>query len=177
MDTKSKFDPVEPAYNKRLRGAFFISTTDGRRTHFHSGCWVTQCSHEPPRMLVCIAKEMESAEIVERSGKFALSMLAQDQENLIDRFFSGNQDVESLGSDEFIYKETGCPILKEAQAYFDCQTVNIVDNNDFLIIIGDVLSSAILHPKKQSLTVNHLMEREKGVPEDAVVPLVGFDNN
>jgi flavin reductase (DIM6/NTAB) family NADH-FMN oxidoreductase RutF len=176
MDTKSKLDIVEPVYNRRLRGVFFISTTDGKRTHFHSGCWVSQCSHEPPQMLVCFAKEMEGAQIVQRSGKFALSMLADDQEELLDRFFTGHQDIESLGRNEFFYKETGCPILKASQAYFDCQAVNIIDNNDFLIVIGNVLSADILHPEKQSLTVNHLMEREKGVSDDAVVPLTGFDN-
>ncbi|HEX7065596.1 MAG TPA: flavin reductase family protein [Bacillales bacterium] len=176
MDTKSKFDEVESVYNKRLRGGFFISTTDGKRTHFHNGCWVTQCSHEPPQMLVSFPKEMEGTPIVQRGRKFALSMTAEDQEALMDRFFAGDQDIESMGADEFIYKETGCPILKNAQAYFDCKVEQIIDNGDFLIVIGNVVSSEILHPEKQSLTVNHLMEREGGVPEDAIVPLVGFDN-
>lgn len=176
MDTQSKIDQVEPVYNKRLRGGFFISTTNGKRTHFHNGCWVTQCSHEPPQMLVCFPKEMEGAEIVQRSGKFALSMTAEDQEALMDRFFAGNQDIESMGEDEFIYKDTGCPILKNAQAYFDCEVDKIIDNRDFLIVIGNVISADILHPEKRSLTVNHLMEREGGVPDDAIVPLVGFDN-
>ncbi|MDC3411959.1 flavin reductase family protein [Aquibacillus sp. 3ASR75-11] len=176
MDTKSKLDPVEEVYNKRLRGGFFISTTDGKRTHFHNGCWVTQCSHEPPQMLVCFPKEMESTEIIKRGGVFALSMTAEDQEELMDRFFAGDQSIESMGEDEFIYKETACPILKNAQAYFDCEVAQIIDNRDFLIVIGNVLSAEILHPEKQSLTVNHLMEREGGVPEDAIVPLKGFDN-
>ncbi|WP_078596638.1 flavin reductase family protein [Evansella clarkii] len=176
MDTKSEFDPVEEVYNQRLRGAFFISTTDGKRTHFHNGCWVTQCSHEPPQMLVCFPKEMEGAEIVSRSRKFALSMTAEDQEPLMDRFFAGDQDIDSMGEDEFIFKETGCPILKNSQAYFDCEVSQIIDNQDFLLVIGDVLSAEILDRSKRSLTVNHLMEREGGVPSDAVVPLRGFDN-
>lgn len=176
MDTQSKFDAVEPVYNKRLRGAFFISTTDGERTHFHSGCWVTQCSHQPPRMLVCIAKEMESAEIVQKSGKFALSMLAESQEGLIDRFFAGDQDIDSIGAEHFITRDTGCPILKDSQAFFDCQAVQIIDNNDFLIVIGDVLSADILNPNARSLTVNHLMERDQGVSATSIVPINGFNN-
>ncbi|MDC3417631.1 flavin reductase family protein [Aquibacillus salsiterrae] len=176
IDTKSKFDPVEEVYNKRLRGGFFIATTDGERTHFHNGCWVTQCSHEPPQMLVCFPKEMEGADIVRRGGVFALSMTAEDQEDLMDRFFKGDQDIKSMGEDEFIYKETGCPILKNSQAYFDCKVTNIVETSDFLLVIGDVLSAEILHPEKKSLTVNHLMEREGGVPEDAIVPINGFNN-
>lgn len=176
MDTFSYQDPYEPVYNKRVRGVFFVSTQDDKRGHFHFGCWVSQCSHKPPRMLVCFPKEMEGAEIVQRSKKFALSMVSHEQEDFHDTFFSGKQDPDALGRDLFFTKETGCLILKEAQAYYDCEAVNFIDNGDFLIVIGDIIDAGILHPERTSLTVNHLIHRPtKPSMEEAIVPLKGFD--
>jgi hypothetical protein len=111
---QEQFDPYSSIYDLRSRGVFFVSTTDGQRAHFHFGCWTTQCSHEPPRMLTCFPKEFEGTEIVKRSGVWALSMVAEDQEIMTDHFFSGDQTIETIGKEKFMYAETGCPILKDA---------------------------------------------------------------
>jgi flavin reductase (DIM6/NTAB) family NADH-FMN oxidoreductase RutF len=162
MDSRQDFDKYSPIYDLRSRGVFFVSTTDGKRAHFHFGCWTTQCSHEPPRMLTCFPKEFEGAEIVKQSGVWALSMAAADQEEFHDHFFSGDQTIESIGEDKFMYAETGCPILKDAVAYFDCKVSSIIDNGDFLIAIGDIVKGETLHPNKKTLNVEYLAsERTK----------------
>jgi flavin reductase (DIM6/NTAB) family NADH-FMN oxidoreductase RutF len=162
MDSRQDFDKYSPIYDLRSRGVFFVSTTDGKRAHFHFGCWTTQCSHEPPRMLTCFPKEFEGAEIVKQSGVWALSMAAADQEEFHDHFFSGDQTIESIGEDKFMYAETGCPILKDAVAYFDCKVSSIIDNGDFLIAIGDIVKGEALHPNKKTLNVEYLAsERTK----------------
>lgn len=177
MDSRQQFDKYSPIYNLRSRGVFFVSTIDGKRGHFHFGCWTTQCSHEPPRMLTCFPKEYEGAEIVKRGGVFGLSMAAADQEEFHDHFFSGDQSVETLGEHHFMYAETGCPILKEAVAYFDCKVVNTIDNGDFLIVIGDIVKGEALHPEKRTLNVEYLSrERTANYAKGPLVlPFKGFD--
>jgi flavin reductase (DIM6/NTAB) family NADH-FMN oxidoreductase RutF len=177
LDSKQNKDPYSPIYDLRSRGVFFVSTIDGNRGHFHFGCWSTQCSHEPPRMLTCFPKEYEGAEIVKRSGLFALSMVAVDQEELHDHFFSGNQSIDKLGSDKFIYAETGAPILKDAVAYFDCKVVQTIDNGDFLIVIGDILKGEALHPKKKTLNVEYLSSERTSdfMKGPLVLPYQGFN--
>lgn len=177
MDSKQQFDNYSPIYNLRSRGVFFVSTTDGKRTHFHFGCWTTQCSHEPPRMLTCFPKEYEGTDIVKRSGIFALSMVAKDQEVLHDHFFSGDQTIKDLGEDQFIYADTGCPILKNSVAYFDCKVTETIDNGDFLLVIGDIVKGEALHPEKKTLNVEYLSnERTKNYSKGPLVlPFDGFD--
>lgn len=177
MDSKQKFDPYSPIYNLRSRGVFFVTTTDGTRAHFHFGCWTTQCSHEPPRMLTCFPKEFEGAEIVKRSGVFALSLAAADHEEMQDHFFSGDQSIEAIGEDRFMYAETGCPILKDAVAYFDCRAVQFIDNGDFLLVIADIVKAEALHPEKKNLNVEYLsIERTKTYMKGPLVlPHTGFD--
>jgi flavin reductase (DIM6/NTAB) family NADH-FMN oxidoreductase RutF len=83
-------------------------------------------------------------------------MAAADQEEFHDHFFSGDQTIESIGEDKFMYAETGCPILKDAVAYFDCKVSSIIDNGDFLIAIGDIVKGEALHPNKKTLNVEYL---------------------
>jgi flavin reductase (DIM6/NTAB) family NADH-FMN oxidoreductase RutF len=178
MDSKQQFDPFHAVYHLRSRGVFFISTTDGKRTHFHFGCWVSQCSHEPPRMLACFPREYEGAEIMQRGGVFALSMVAADQEELHDHFFSGDQSVQSLGEDKFMYGETGCPILKDSVAYHDCKVTQTIDLGDFVIAIGDIVNAEALHPEKENLNVRYLAhDRTTSYAKGPMVfPRVGFDS-
>jgi flavin reductase (DIM6/NTAB) family NADH-FMN oxidoreductase RutF len=177
MDSKQKHDPYSPIYNLRSRGVFFVSTTNGKRAHFHFGCWTTQCSHEPPRMLTCFPKEFEGADIVKNSGVWALSMVSADQEEFHDHFFSGDQTIESIGEEKFMYAETGCPILKNAVAYFDCKVSSIIDNGDFLIAIGDIVSGSTLHPEKPTLNVEYLSNQRKTNFQKGplTLPFKGFD--
>jgi flavin reductase (DIM6/NTAB) family NADH-FMN oxidoreductase RutF len=176
MDSNQKFDPYSPIYNLRSRGVFFVSTTDGERAHFHFGCWTTQCSHQPPRMLTCFPKEYEGTEIMQKGGVFALSMVAADQEEFHDHFFSGDQTIDLIGADQFMYAETGSPILKNAVAYFDCKVVQTIDNGDFVLAIGDIVKGEVLHPEKKTLNVEYLsLERKTSFAKGPLVlPTVGF---
>ncbi|MDC3423649.1 flavin reductase family protein [Aquibacillus sp. 3ASR75-11] len=177
MDSRQDLDPYSSIYDLRSRGVFFVSTTDGKRGHFHFGCWTTQCSHEPPRMLTCFPKEFEGADVVKESGVRALSLAAFDQEEFHDQFFSGDHSIQALGEDKFMYAETGCPILKDAVAYFDCKVSSIIDNGDFLIAIGDIVKGEALHSDKINLNVEYIAkERTQYYRKGPVtLPFKGFD--
>lgn len=179
MDSKQDFDRYSPIYDLRSRGVFFVSTSDGQRAHFHFGCWTQQCSHEPPRMLTCFPKEFEGTEIMRRSGAWGLSMVAADQEEMTDLFFSGDQTIEAIGEDKFIYAETGSPILKDAVAYFDCKLTSLIDNGDFVIAIGDIVAGEALHPDKKTLNVEYIAdpERKHYRKGPITLPFKGFDLN
>lgn len=177
MHTKTSKEFANLVYKERIRGNLFIATIDEKRGHFHFGCWSTQCSHEPPRMLTSFPKELEGYEIVQRSGVWTISLVAEDQMGFHDEFFlDGKQDIASIGEDKFIYRETGCPILKDAVGYLECKVVSFIDNGDFGLAIGDVISAEMLHPDKKNLTVNASLEA--GIldqREKIQMPFKGFD--
>jgi flavin reductase (DIM6/NTAB) family NADH-FMN oxidoreductase RutF len=104
-------------------------------------------------------------------------MVAADQEEFHDQFFSGNQSIDTMGEDKFMYAETGCPILKDAVAYFDCKVSSLIDNGDFLIAIGDIVKGGTLHPEKRTLNVEYL-SNERNIDyrnEPVTLPIKGFD--
>jgi flavin reductase (DIM6/NTAB) family NADH-FMN oxidoreductase RutF len=177
MHTKTHSEFANKVYKERIRGNLFIATTDGKRGNFHFGCWSTQCSHTPPRMLTCFPKEIEGYDIVRRGGVWTVSLVAEDQADFHDAFFfEGKQDISSIGEDKFIYRETGCPILKNAVGYFECKLISLIDNGDFGLAIGDIVSAEMLNPEKKNLTVNSLLDRgfiKKR--EEIKMPFEGFN--
>jgi flavin reductase (DIM6/NTAB) family NADH-FMN oxidoreductase RutF len=177
LHTKTHTEFANKVYKERIRGNLFIATTDGNRGHFHFGCWSTQCSHTPPRMLTCFPKEIEGYDIVRKGGVWTVSLVADDQADIHDAFFfEGKQSIKAIGEDQFIYRETGCPILKGAIGYFECKLVSLIDNGDFGLAIGDIVSAEMLDTEKKNLTVNALLDRgfiKKR--EEIVMPFRGFD--
>jgi flavin reductase (DIM6/NTAB) family NADH-FMN oxidoreductase RutF len=179
MHTQTHKEFANKVYKERIRGNLFIATSDGNRGHFHFGCWSTQCSHEPPRMLSCFPKEIEGYDIVRKGGVWTISLVAEDQMEFHDEFFlEGKQDIQSIGKDMFIYRETGCPILKDAVGYLECRLISLIDNGDFGLAIGDVVSAEMLNPDKKNLTVNTSIERGfLKKRENIKMPFEGFDLN
>ncbi|MCL4496363.1 MAG: flavin reductase family protein [Firmicutes bacterium] len=144
MDTGAKFDWTEPVYNFRRRGTFIVSTSDGQKSHMHNGCWISPMSHKPPRIGIAMAKEMEGAAIVERSRRIGLSLLADDQHDLLIRFLQGAHTPEQLGVDEIVYGEnTGVPLWAKAVAHFECWLDESVDLGDFYWLIGRTVTAKV----------------------------------
>lgn len=176
MDTQSRFDPVEPLYDARIRGAALIGTAAGRRVHLHAGCWVAPCASEPPRLMVAFPKEFEGAEIVARGGAFTVSLTSTQEAEWLDAFFQGDQAIGDDRRHLFLRSSTGCPVPGSSVAYFDCRLRQSVDLGDFLLAIWDVVSAEVLNPGYRNLTVNELVaRRDPRGSQEARLPFEGFD--
>lgn len=171
MDTGAKYDWTEPVYDHRRRGTYIISTSDGARSHMHGGCWISPVSHKPPRMGVSMPKEMEGAKIVQIGQRFGLSLVAENQRELLVRFFQGAQSPSALGEEHILYGEkTGVPLWKNAVTIFECWVDQIIDLGDFLWVIGQTVTAEV-RQEAQDLLVNDIGRIPK-----AKVPLRGYDD-
>ncbi len=143
MDTGAKFDWTEPVYDARRRGTFIISTSDGEKSHMHTGCWVSPVSHKPPRMGVAIAKELEGARIVQKGRRFGLSLVAEDHYDLLVKFLQGAHTPDLLGEGAVVYGEhTGVPLWAGAVAHFECWLDDMIDLGDFYWMIGRTIGAS-----------------------------------
>lgn len=171
VDTGAKFDWTEEVYDYRRRGTYIISVSDGERSHMHGGCWVSPVSHKPPRMGVAMPKEMEGSRIVVRGRRFGLSLLAEDQRDLMTRFFQGAQTPAALGEGEITYgAQTGVPLWSNAVTQFECWLEQYVDLGDFLWLIGRTVSATLSRP------VADMLANDIGPIPKTRVPFRGYDD-
>ena len=97
-------------------------------------------SLDPPLVLVCAIAGTEGSEVISRNGKFAVNILAADQEP-ISRYFASKD--RPRGADAFrdvSHRDgvTGCPILDGVAGHLDCTLVASHDAGDHVIFIGEV---------------------------------------
>lgn len=94
-------------------------------------------SLDPPLVLFSMDRSAYSLKAFEESGCFAINILRDDQASLSSTFAQAL--VDKWDGVAYEIWETGCPILTDALASFDCRTHSIHDGGDHLIFVGRVL--------------------------------------
>lgn len=98
---------------------------------------LTSVSLEPPVLLVCLTESARSTAAVRASGRFAVSVLAADQEPIAARF-------AARGADHFaglapVYEGHAVPVVPGALAHLECSVAGAMRVGDHEVIFGDVL--------------------------------------
>jgi flavin reductase (DIM6/NTAB) family NADH-FMN oxidoreductase RutF len=101
----------------------------------------TSVSLEPPTVLVCLNKKSYCHDLVKESRICAVSMLAEGQDALANRFAgldAAFNDDRFAGLD-ITSAETGCPLLPGAIAHLDCRVVSEHETSTHTIFIAEVV--------------------------------------
>ena len=100
-------------------------------------------SMDPLLVLVCIQNGNHLEQMVPASGKFAVSVLAEGQEEISNHFaVSGRDPGPELDGFETFIDQTGCPILSGSIAHLDCELQSVVPGGDHVIALGRVVGAA-----------------------------------
>ena len=99
-------------------------------------------SLEPPLISVTLKQLTHTHELVEKSGEFAITILAADQGDLSDIFAGKIPDIE----DRFEGLETetmqiDAPLLKGGTAFFNCRVVNSIPVGENTVFFAEVIAA------------------------------------
>jgi len=138
--------PFDPRDFRRALGSFatgvtVVTTLDetGVPVGFTANSF-TSVSLDPPLILVCLAKAAVGCAIFEAAGRFAVNILADQQRDVSQVFASKGAD--KFGAVEWGGAKTGAPVLPGVTAHLDCETHDVVDAGDHIILIGRVVDYA-----------------------------------
>ena len=96
-------------------------------------------SLQPPMILLSIDRKSTSWPLIAESGKLAVNVMAQDQQDVTLR-------LAKSGTDKFAEirwaagPQTGAPLIEGCQAWIEAQVARIHDGGDHVIVTADVLS-------------------------------------
>jgi flavin reductase (DIM6/NTAB) family NADH-FMN oxidoreductase RutF len=97
-------------------------------------------SLSPPLVLVCIDHRSETNAGMRESGLFAVSVLAEDQEDVSRRFAAaGRTKHEGF---RFLNGRLGLPLVPGALAHVECRVRSFHDEGDHAVWVGEVRSLA-----------------------------------
>ena len=93
-------------------------------------------SLDPPLVLFSLNRNAYSLRAFEDAGCFAINVLRDDQKALSATFARSLAD--KWGGVAYEVWDTGCPILTDALANFECRTRSTHDGGDHVIFVGEV---------------------------------------
>ncbi|MGN6184117.1 MAG: flavin reductase family protein [Thermoanaerobaculia bacterium] len=125
-------------------------------SHFASGVTVVTTEHEgarygmtvasfaslslhPPLVLICIEKSVKSHDAIASAKKFGVSILAQNQAELSNRFASRRDDkFDGVAIRE---GELGVPLINGAICTLECRVHDSLFGGDHTIFVGEVVDA------------------------------------
>ena len=94
-----------------------------------------------PRISIYISKINFTHDLIYRGGVFTLHLLRNDQWELIYRLgFRSGRDGDKLAGLDIIEGKTGCPMLRDCIAAFECEVVNAMDTGASTFFLGEVVN-------------------------------------
>jgi flavin reductase (DIM6/NTAB) family NADH-FMN oxidoreductase RutF len=113
-----------------------ICDGDGRPTGLTASAF-TSVSLEPPLILVCVDHKAQSYPALMAGKRFAVNILNLEQEAVSRRFATTKIDNKFEGV-PFTLSPLGLPLLDNALAQLECETVNVHVAGDHTIFVGRV---------------------------------------
>jgi flavin reductase (DIM6/NTAB) family NADH-FMN oxidoreductase RutF len=106
--------------------------------------WLSQASFKPPLVMVGVKVDSHIHDLIEKARVFAVNILGEDQKEVAARFFKPtNIERGKLNGMDYVLGETGCPLLVETPASFECRVVEIVKRGDHSVVIGEVVAAQL----------------------------------
>ncbi|MGI8903324.1 MAG: flavin reductase family protein [Solirubrobacteraceae bacterium] len=99
-------------------------------------------SLDPLLALVCFENRARTLPIVREAGRFAVNLLASDQEGLAALFASKLPEAEKLEAVEHRLRD-GVPIIEGSHAWAACRLRELIAGGDHTIAIGEVIAMGL----------------------------------
>ncbi len=133
-------EDLREAFSRHAAAVSVVASADGGVYRGMTATSLVTVSLEPPVLLVSLDALATTAEVIERSGGFSVSLLARDQEFLAERF-AGSAPPAPPRWDTIPHTLTdnGRPVLRGALAWFDCALEERHDVFDHALFLGRVL--------------------------------------
>jgi flavin reductase (DIM6/NTAB) family NADH-FMN oxidoreductase RutF len=139
------FDPVYTLLRNLTSPVVAITTSAGGERNGLIVNSAQRASLVPaiPRLSIYISKTNFTHNLVYKSGVFTLHLLRNDQWDLIWHLgFQSGRDVKKLEQLSVVAGVTGCPILEDCVAAFECNVVNAMDTGASTFFLGEVVHVA-----------------------------------
>ena len=127
-------------------GVTVVAAQEDGRTHGMTASSVTSVSLDPLLVLVCVGKSAAIHELMLRTGSFAVSILADGQQELAAFFSTQDRDDSAMGGFPYRAAGSGSPILDGALGWLDCRLWQQYDGGDHTIVVGEVTGLELSTP-------------------------------
>lgn len=140
------------ALNLLSNGVYVLTAATADTLHAATVTWAVQVSFQPALVMVALRRNSHLAQAVRKAHRFALNMLAEDQRELAQRFFTHySVPAEPAGGPDWPFRFTlgKCPLLTEGVAWLECKLVAEPPSpGDHALMLGEVSGAGVRRQAK-----------------------------
>ena len=116
---------------------------DGQEVSAATVNWLTQTSFAPPLVAVGVKGDSTAHAHITDTGGFAVNLIGKDELDTAFTFFKSlEREGDSIGGQAFVAgPETGCALLTNSPAWWECKVVSQLDQGDHTLFLGEVLEA------------------------------------
>jgi flavin reductase (DIM6/NTAB) family NADH-FMN oxidoreductase RutF len=134
-------------------GLYVLTSADGDELAAAGVNWLSQASFDPPLVMVAVKADNDSHSVIQRTGAFAVNVLADDQLEIGSAFFRTTV-VEGDTMNGYRFErapETGAPLLVDLPYWFEARVTDTVPRGDHTIFVGEVVGAGVRDPEATPL--------------------------
>ncbi len=125
--------------SKFATGVTVVTSLDERgEPHSMTANSFTSVCLEPPVVLVCVAHGTNTYGYVERTGRFGVNILSEEQEDLGAYFAKRPEDRTGDITYAYTMTDEGVPLLEDSMVFFGCKVIGSHVYGDHTVYLGEV---------------------------------------
>ncbi len=119
-------------------GLYVTTTAHGDSVAAAGVSWLSQCSFEPPLVMMALRKDGSLCALLRRSGRGVVHILGDGQAAIAKTFFGPTQHEDGMINGQPYRLEDGQPVLTTLPWYFHFEVREWVDRGDHAIAVAAV---------------------------------------
>jgi flavin reductase (DIM6/NTAB) family NADH-FMN oxidoreductase RutF len=119
-------------------GIYVLTTRHESTINGMIASWVSQVSFEPPLIMAAVHPNRYSHALLNKSGHFALHILAKEQLDMLARF-KGPDTEAKFASLSWSDGVTGCPVLADCIGCMECRIQQHLTPGNHTLFVGEVI--------------------------------------
>ena len=115
---------VHAALDAVSYGLYVVSSTKNGKINGQIANAVFQITARPPQIALCLNKLNLTTDFILAGGKVAVSILAQDQRDMVRIFgYQSGRTADKFAAVKYVAGKNGCPILKNCLGYLEADVL------------------------------------------------------
>lgn len=141
LTTAQRADQLRAAMRAWTTGVTIVTASWEGERHGMTVSSFSSISLDPPLIGISLQTASRTHDVVVKAGAFGVTILAVDQQELSERFASGQTTMgERLDGLETEMLVTGAPLLKGGLAYLDCRVTQSIPCGSNTLFLAEVMA-------------------------------------
>jgi flavin reductase (DIM6/NTAB) family NADH-FMN oxidoreductase RutF len=144
MKPSAILDPEQLRQSMRAwtSGVTIVTASHAGEQHGMTVSSFTSIALEPPLIIISLQTSSRTHDLVVQANDFAVTILADDQQDVSDRFAGRISDTEDrLAGIETETLVTGAPFIKGGLAYLDCRVTETIAVGTNTLFLAEVVAA------------------------------------